>query len=249
MVVELGLHRVKEITIQDGGLLAGQDLALEDDLADIEPIAQKMGEWAAAERDTANCASGLERSHLGDDPPLAKVGHQQVEVAKLQISPKDGPDSLGLLLNHDDLAVPGRISEWRYAADPQALALGGRNLVADTLGGHLTLGKEGPKLLERVVLLTPERVIDADIVREVDVALEAPITRQEDALRLSEGVPDFLGDVQIEVRNVSNEERGVSYVLLDGLHQVAASDVVLRPQVILQLALGVGERDCFGQPC
>jgi hypothetical protein len=33
LVVELGLHRVKEITIEDGWLLAGEDLALEDDLA------------------------------------------------------------------------------------------------------------------------------------------------------------------------------------------------------------------------
>jgi hypothetical protein len=43
LVVELGLHRVKEITIKDGGLLAGEDLALEGDLADVESIAQKMG--------------------------------------------------------------------------------------------------------------------------------------------------------------------------------------------------------------
>jgi hypothetical protein len=43
LVVELGLHRVKEITIEDGGLLAGEDLALEGDLADVESIAQKMG--------------------------------------------------------------------------------------------------------------------------------------------------------------------------------------------------------------
>jgi hypothetical protein len=28
LVVELGLHRVKEIAIEDGGLLAGEDLAL-----------------------------------------------------------------------------------------------------------------------------------------------------------------------------------------------------------------------------
>src|SRR5436190_22538564 len=47
LVVELGLHRVKEITIEDGGLLAGEDLALEGDLADVEPIAQKMGERTA----------------------------------------------------------------------------------------------------------------------------------------------------------------------------------------------------------
>src|SRR5260221_1611526 len=89
LVVELGLHRVKEITIEDGGLLAGEDLALEDDLADVEPIAQKMGERAAGERDAANPATRLERSHLSDHPPLAKVGHQQVEAAKLQIPPED----------------------------------------------------------------------------------------------------------------------------------------------------------------
>src|SRR6516162_9217011 len=143
LLVELGLHCVKEITIEDGGLLAGEDLALEDDLADVEPIAQKMGERAAGESDAANRAPGLERTHLGDDPSLAKVGHQQVEAAKLQIPPKDGPNPLSLLFNHDDLAVLGLVSERGYAPDPQPLALGGRDLVADALGGHfpLKLGK------------------------------------------------------------------------------------------------------------
>src|SRR5256886_12165673 len=100
LLVELGLHRVKEITIKDGGLLAGEDLALEGDLADVEPIAQKMGEWAAGEWDAANGAPGLERSHLGDDPSLAKVSHQPVEAAKLRIPPKDCPEPLSLLFNH-----------------------------------------------------------------------------------------------------------------------------------------------------
>src|SRR2546430_16344009 len=111
LVVELGLHRVKEITIEDGGLLAGEDLALEDDLADVEPIAQKMGERAAGERDAANRAPSLERTHLGDDPSLAKVGHQQVEAAKLQIPPKDGPDPFGFLLHPNDLASLRRVSD------------------------------------------------------------------------------------------------------------------------------------------
>src|SRR6266705_1927576 len=74
LVVELGLHRVKEITIDDGGLLAGQDFA------DVEPIAQKMGEGTAGKRDPANGAPALERSHLGDDPLFAKVSHQSVEA-------------------------------------------------------------------------------------------------------------------------------------------------------------------------
>src|SRR5260370_28017217 len=70
LLVELGLHRVKEITIEDSGLLTGKDLALEGDLADVEPIAQKMGERAAGEWDAANRAPGHHISHLGDDPPL-----------------------------------------------------------------------------------------------------------------------------------------------------------------------------------
>jgi hypothetical protein len=47
LVVELGLHRIKQVTIEDGGLLTGEDLALENDLANVEPIAQKMGEGTA----------------------------------------------------------------------------------------------------------------------------------------------------------------------------------------------------------
>jgi hypothetical protein len=67
LVVELGLHRVKKITIEDGGLLAGEVLALEGDLADVEPIAQKMGKRTASEWDPSDRAPALERSHLGDD--------------------------------------------------------------------------------------------------------------------------------------------------------------------------------------
>jgi hypothetical protein len=70
LVIELGLHRIEEITIEDGGLLAGEDLALEDDLADIEPIAQKMGERTAGKRDPANRAPALETSPLKTTSPM-----------------------------------------------------------------------------------------------------------------------------------------------------------------------------------
>ena len=56
LLVELGLHGVKEITIQDGGLLARKDVALERDLTDIEPVAQEMGERTARERDASDRA-------------------------------------------------------------------------------------------------------------------------------------------------------------------------------------------------
>src|SRR5215475_4184273 len=107
--------------------------------SDLEPIAQEMGERTARERDAADRASGLERSLLGDDPPPTQVGHQQVEAAELEIAPKDGPHPLGLLLNHDNLAVPGRVSQGDDAADPQPLALGSGDFVADALGSDLPL--------------------------------------------------------------------------------------------------------------
>ncbi len=73
------------------------------------------------------------------DPPFTKVGHQQVEAAEFQILLKDGPDPLGFLFNHDDLAVLGGVSEGGYAADPKSLSLGGGDLVANALGGHFSL--------------------------------------------------------------------------------------------------------------
>ena len=98
-----------------------------------------VGERAAGEWDAANPAPGLERSQLGNNPSLAKVGHQVVEAAKLQIPPKDDPDPFGLLLNHDDLAILGLVSERGYAADPETLALGGGDFIPGALGGDLAL--------------------------------------------------------------------------------------------------------------
>src|SRR5271165_3417110 len=74
LAVELGLHRLEKITVENGRLLAGKDLTPEDDLADIEPVAQKIGERATGKRDPSHRAAGLERSQPGDDPPLAEVG-------------------------------------------------------------------------------------------------------------------------------------------------------------------------------
>ena len=62
LAVELGLHRVEKITVEKGRLLAGKDFTPEDDLADIEPVAQKIGERATGKGDSSNTAAGLVRS-------------------------------------------------------------------------------------------------------------------------------------------------------------------------------------------
>jgi hypothetical protein len=92
------LDGVEEITIEDGWLLPGEDLAFKDDLPNVEPVAQKMGERAPRERDPPDGLAALERSHLGDDPPLAEVCHQPVEAAQLEIAAEDGPNPTTMIL-------------------------------------------------------------------------------------------------------------------------------------------------------
>ena len=52
--VELGLNRVEQLPLEDGRLLARQHLALERHLADVEPVAQQVGQRTAREGNAAN---------------------------------------------------------------------------------------------------------------------------------------------------------------------------------------------------
>ena len=70
---------------------------------------------------------------------LPQVGHQQVEAAKPKIAGEDAPNLFRLSLIDGDFAILGVIAERRHAADPQPLALGGGDLVANALGGDLPL--------------------------------------------------------------------------------------------------------------
>ena len=75
LVMQVNLHGVEEITIDDRGLLAGKYFALEENLANIEPIAQKMAERAAGEWDASNRASGFKLPNPGDNPAIAQFHH------------------------------------------------------------------------------------------------------------------------------------------------------------------------------
>jgi hypothetical protein len=63
-----------------------------------------MSEGAAGERDTANGPPARKRPHLCYNPALAKVGHQEIEAAKLEIAPEDDPNPLGLVLATDGIS-------------------------------------------------------------------------------------------------------------------------------------------------
>ena len=82
------MHCVKEITVEEGELLAGEDLILEDDLANAKPIAQKMGGPGVNGVPPIVLPVLRVVPLLGDDPLLAQVYHQAVEAPKLKIQRK-----------------------------------------------------------------------------------------------------------------------------------------------------------------
>src|SRR6516164_4029345 len=139
LVIQLGLDGLKEVLIENGGLLAFEDIALEGDFANIEAIAQQMRERASRERYTADGLAGLKCTDLGDNAPPAQVSHQQVETAELEITAEDSPDPLSLSVIDRNLSTLGVIAKRSHSSDPQPLALGSRDLVADALGGDLAL--------------------------------------------------------------------------------------------------------------
>src|SRR6516164_8475907 len=139
LLVQLGLDGLKQVLVENGRLLTFEDFALESDFADIEAIAKQMRERATRERYAADGLAGLERADLGDDASLAQLSHQQIEAAELEIAAEDGPDPFRLSVIDADLSTFGVIAEWGHASDPEPLALGSRDLVADTLGGDLAL--------------------------------------------------------------------------------------------------------------
>src|SRR6516165_265781 len=143
LVIQLGLNGRKEVLIENGRLLTFEDFALEGDFADIEAIAKQMRERAPRERYAADGVASLKRTDLGDDAALAQVGHQEVEAAELEIAAEDFPDPFRLSVIDRDPSTLGVIAERGHASDPEPLALGSRDLVADALGGDfaLELGK------------------------------------------------------------------------------------------------------------
>src|SRR5215813_9825538 len=69
LFAQLGLDGLEQAPIDNGRLLALEDLTLKRHVSDIEAIAEQMGEWSAREWDTTYGLPGLERPYLGDHSP------------------------------------------------------------------------------------------------------------------------------------------------------------------------------------
>jgi hypothetical protein len=82
LLIQLGLHRIEQVPINDGGLLAGQGLALEGHLADVKSVAKQARPPEAFPSPVARSLICLQGPHLGDDAACAQVRHEQVEAAQ-----------------------------------------------------------------------------------------------------------------------------------------------------------------------
>ena len=69
LFIQLGLDRLKQILIENGRLLAFEDLALESDFTDIEAIAKQMCERTSRKRNSADGLASLEGADLGKNCP------------------------------------------------------------------------------------------------------------------------------------------------------------------------------------
>ena len=74
LLVQLGLHSLEQVAVENCLLFAPEDLALKGHLADVEAITQEVGERPAGEGNTANGFAGLQGAGLADDAMLAQLG-------------------------------------------------------------------------------------------------------------------------------------------------------------------------------
>ena len=115
-------------------------------LAAVKPVLKNQikrptGELLAAIRGAAG-----PHSPLALDPGVGELVPQRVNRLEHEIAPIDIDDDAGLGVVDDELAVFHIITQWRHAAHPHALFLGGGDLVADPFAGDFPLElREGQK--------------------------------------------------------------------------------------------------------
>src|ERR1019366_9319283 len=120
-------------------MLARITRAFVSDLSDVNGIAEQRIERAAREGLLTRAGSIAGYAQFGAEIILVKVLLEQAYAAELAVALEDMSDGGGFGFNHNELAVTHLVAERDHAPHPHALALGGRNLVADALAGYLAL--------------------------------------------------------------------------------------------------------------
>src|ERR1700686_3731790 len=120
-------------------MLAGIAFIAMVDLAEVEPIAQHVGQGAIRQRRAADDSPRRQGSPSGDDPFSPDLPLQRRERSEREIALEYHADGFGLVLVGDQLLVLDLIAQGNHAADPKASLFRCGDLVADALAGDLAL--------------------------------------------------------------------------------------------------------------
>src|SRR5215204_3199727 len=144
---ELLLDGIKHGAGHDGSVLAGIARTLVIQLAKVDPVPEDVGQRSIGQGHASDGPARAERPLPRHDPALPQLALQGRQRAEGEIALEDQPDSLGLVLSDQELALTHLIAERDDAADPDAPALGCGKLVADALACDLPLRVSLPMLV------------------------------------------------------------------------------------------------------
>src|ERR1700721_2137239 len=109
------------------------DFAAIDDLADVEAVLEEVGQRSHHKAGRMDRAAVTADAGPWPHTASMKILDQQPDRAECKVAAEDGSDLLSLFLDDDELLGDAPVAERHGSADPEALAFGGGDLVADTL--------------------------------------------------------------------------------------------------------------------
>ncbi|SMX25904.1 hypothetical protein BOA8489_04049 [Boseongicola aestuarii] len=139
LVLQLLLHIIPDVRINDGGVLPLKDLALVPDTPRINGVGQNVMDMPPI-KGTAAALSSARSNPLFSSKPHAvcHVAHRP-HGAKLLIESVKRADGLCFWLKDLQGASVRLISHGNITSHPEALLLGGGDLVPNALGRHFSL--------------------------------------------------------------------------------------------------------------
>jgi len=137
-ILELRLHGLEQLLIDDRLLFAGMDFAPIDDFADVEAVLEEVGQRPHHEAGRIDRAAVTADTGPWPHTTSMKIFDQQSDRAECKVAAEDGSDMVSLFLDDDELLGNAPVTERHGSADPEALSFGGGDLVADTLTDHFS---------------------------------------------------------------------------------------------------------------